>query len=81
MSSAHLDALRQAWNRVLSKVPEENPEGTNFFREGGDSLAAVELVSAFEESTGQAFPVEVLFTSGSFDDVAFAISGTSAPRG
>ena len=56
-----------AWCRVL--FVETVADGDNFFDSGGDSLSAVEMMEGVESVYNIEFPLEILFSSGRFDDL------------
>ena len=65
--------LETLWQRLLgvSQVGAQD----NFFEQGGDSLLALEMATTFEESTGDPFPLGVLFSDGGFGSLCAAVPG------
>ena len=62
MNTNWSESLDRLWGRALEIAPVD--DSSNFFDLGGDSLSAIELVTAFEEETGLVFPIELLFLDG-----------------
>ncbi len=73
-----VDVLKKAWLTVLG-VGEVQPD-QNFFDLGGDSLDAIEMLTIYEAESGAEFPLEALFSDGSYAAAERAVAkATSAP--
>ncbi|HXS66905.1 MAG TPA: acyl carrier protein [Streptosporangiaceae bacterium] len=68
--------LAAEWQRVL-KTTDTEPDA-DFFRLGGNSMDAVELMTAVEERLGITFPLETLFMEGTFGALVRACSELGA---
>ncbi|MEU8475348.1 acyl carrier protein [Streptomyces hygroscopicus] len=69
--AARQESLRRNWCALLG-VEEPTPE-QNFFELGGDSMAAMELISRVHGETGCELPLDVLFTDGSLGELESAM--------
>lgn len=68
------ERLSTLFQEVLGAVEED----ADFFELGGDSLAAIQLVSRIEETFGVTPPVDVVFDAPAVPDLALAIEGLLA---
>jgi acyl carrier protein len=66
--------VRASWSAILEVPAEQIEPDANFFRFGGDSLLAVELVATLTERLGVEVPLEPLLFDGSFAALADACS-------
>lgn len=66
-------AVAMAWQTVLTQ-----PEETNFFGAGGDSLAALELAKRVEVATGRTPPMELVYEFPDLPDFIEAVRACPA---
>lgn len=71
-----VEDLRELWGLIL-KV-DALPGSSNFFELGGDSLAAMNLVSEISRRWGRTIELGVLFQNPRFDAFVAAVHGVSA---
>jgi acyl carrier protein len=66
--------ILRCWSAVLELSDEEVTDSSNFFFDGGDSLLAVELVSAASNALGVEVPLDSILLDGSFGALVKATS-------
>ncbi len=72
--------LRAAWRQVLGLEESQISDDSNFFTEGGDSVMAMQLVTAARERN-VALDVETIFNHPNFMDMAKFCSPTEPENG
>ncbi|KAK3904812.1 hypothetical protein C8A05DRAFT_31387 [Staphylotrichum tortipilum] len=69
--------LQQLWARVLRKSARDIGAGDDFFRSGGDSIAAMRLVAAAREAGQTSLTVADVFQHPVLSDLAQAVDETN----
>lgn len=62
--NADEEVLRHIWCAALNL--DHAGDDQNFFAEGGDSLAAIDMLDEIDDRLGWEVPVETLFKHGTF---------------
>lgn len=58
--------MLRCWCEILELTDDEVTDSSNFFFDGGDSLLAIEFLSASSAALGVEVPVDPLFLDGTF---------------
>ncbi|MEW2514699.1 acyl carrier protein [Streptomyces sp. NPDC046870] len=79
MNTCHDGLLAHVLTAATTVFGHPVEPGDNFFSLGGDSIAAVELVTLLEERLGVALDTEPVVNTADFAELAGALAAATAP--
>lgn len=77
-ASSSRDALAAAWVQVLGRAPDDS---SDFFAEGGDSLAAIQLISRLPRDISRSLSFEHVFQLRRFGALRAAMDAATSTAG
>lgn len=79
MNTCHDGLLTHVLTAAATVFEQPVEPGDNFFSLGGDSIAAVELVTLLEERLGVALDTDPVCSTANFAELAGVFAATTAP--